>query len=204
VTPEALAARIGSLGVLPVVVLDDPARGVGIAQALAAGGLPCAEITLRTAGAADAIRAIAEAVPEVLVGAGTVVDPEQVDLAVASGARFLVSPGLDADIVRRAQEAGVPLIPGVATPSEALAALRWGIRVVKLFPAALLGGVPAVQALASVFPALRFIPTGGVRPADVPGYLAEPSVLAVGGSWLAPPGADMAGIRRLAEAAAAR
>jgi 2-dehydro-3-deoxyphosphogluconate aldolase / (4S)-4-hydroxy-2-oxoglutarate aldolase len=204
VTAATPAERIGALGVLPVLVLDDPARGVAVARALAAGGLPCAEVTLRTAGALDAIRAIADALPDVLVGAGTVVAPEQVDMAVAAGARFLVSPGLDADIVRRARSIGVPLIPGVATASEALAALRQGVQVVKLFPAAQLGGVAAVKALASVFPELRFIPTGGIGPADVGAYLAEPSVLAVGGSWLAPPDAEPARIQRLAAEAAAR
>jgi 2-dehydro-3-deoxyphosphogluconate aldolase / (4S)-4-hydroxy-2-oxoglutarate aldolase len=202
-TATALEARLRALGVVPVVVLEDPAQGVDIARALAAGGLPCAEITLRTPGAEEAIREIARAVPDVLVGAGTVVRPEQVNLAVAAGARFLVSPGLDANIVRRARRLGVPLIPGVATATEALAALLQGVRLVKLFPAELTGGVPAVRTLASVFAELRFVPTGGIAAVDVPAYLAEPSVLAVGGSWLVPPGADAARVERLAAEAAA-
>src|SRR3954466_10160464 len=157
-----LEARIRALGVVPVVVLEDAAHGVGIARALAAGGLPCAEITLRTPGAEQAIRAIARAVPDVLVGAGTVVRPEQVNLAVAAGAGFVVSPGLDERIVRRARRLGVPLIPGVATATEALAALAQDVHLVKLFPAALAGGVAAVRALAAVFTELRFVPTGGI------------------------------------------
>jgi len=202
-TSAEVTRRIGAFGVVPVIVVDDPGRAVGIAGALAAGGLPCAEITLRTPGAIKAIGAIAHAVPDVLVGAGTVIRPEQVDEAVAAGASFLVSPGIHSDVVRRARRVGVPLFPGVATASEALAALRQDVRVVKFFPAAVAGGLRAVQALASVFAELRFIPTGGLGPLELSAYLREPSVLAVGGSWLAPPGADDEQIERLAAEAAA-
>jgi 2-dehydro-3-deoxyphosphogluconate aldolase/(4S)-4-hydroxy-2-oxoglutarate aldolase len=200
---EAVASRIAALGILPIVVPDHEEGAVGVARALAAGGLPCAEVTLRTPGALAAIGAIARTLPDVLVGAGTVVHPDQVDAAVAAGARFLVSPGIDAELIRRARQAGVPVFPGVATPSEALAALRAGVRDVKLFPAALVGGVAAVRALAAVFAELRFIPTGGIGAGEAAAYLREPSVLAVGGTWLAPRGAGPADVERLATEAAA-
>jgi 2-dehydro-3-deoxyphosphogluconate aldolase/(4S)-4-hydroxy-2-oxoglutarate aldolase len=170
--------------VVPVVVVDDAAQGVGVATALRDGGLPVAEVTFRTAGARAAIEAIASEVPDVLVGAGTVVRPEQVDEAVAAGARFLVSPGLSAAVVRRAQELEVPILPGVATPSDIIAALDLGLDAVKLFPANVVGGPAAVKAFSAPFPGLRFVPTGGVGAANLLDYLALPSVLAAGGSWM--------------------
>ena len=170
--------------VVPVVVVDDAAQGVLVASALRDGGLPVAEVTFRTAGARAAIEAIAREVPDVLVGAGTVVTAAQVDEAVDPGARFLVSPGLSAAVVRRAQELGVPVVPGVATPSDVIAALDLGLDVVKLFPANVVGGPAAVKALSAPFPGLRFVPTGGVGAANLLDYLALPAVLAAGGSWM--------------------
>ncbi|QUB98156.1 MULTISPECIES: bifunctional 4-hydroxy-2-oxoglutarate aldolase/2-dehydro-3-deoxy-phosphogluconate aldolase [Cellulosimicrobium] len=170
--------------VVPVVVVDDAAQGVLVASALRDGGLPVAEVTFRTAGARAAIEAIAREVPDVLVGAGTVVTAAQVDEAVDAGARFLVSPGLSAAVVRRAQELGVPVVPGVATPSDVIAALDLGLDVVKLFPANVVGGPAAVKAFSAPFPGLRFVPTGGVGAANLLDYLALPAVLAAGGSWM--------------------
>lgn len=170
--------------VVPVVVVDDAAQGVLVASALRDGGLPVAEVTFRTAGARAAIEAIAREVPDVLVGAGTVVTAAQVDEAVDAGARFLVSPGLSAAVVRRAQELGVPVVPGVATPSDVIAALDLGLDVVKLFPANVVGGPAAVKAFSAPFPGLRFVPTGGVSAANLLDYLTLPAVLAAGGSWM--------------------
>jgi 2-dehydro-3-deoxyphosphogluconate aldolase/(4S)-4-hydroxy-2-oxoglutarate aldolase len=170
--------------VVPVVVVDDAEQGVLVATALRDGGLPVAEVTFRTAGARAAIEAIAREVPDVLVGAGTVVNAAQVDEAVEAGARFLVSPGLSAAVVRRAQELGVPVLPGVATPSDVIAALDLGLDAVKLFPANVVGGPAAVKAFSAPFPGLRFVPTGGVSAANLLDYLALPSVLAAGGSWM--------------------
>ncbi|WP_454728902.1 bifunctional 4-hydroxy-2-oxoglutarate aldolase/2-dehydro-3-deoxy-phosphogluconate aldolase [Cellulosimicrobium protaetiae] len=170
--------------VVPVVVVDDAEQGVLVASALRDGGLPVAEVTFRTAGARAAIEAIAREVPDVLVGAGTVVNAAQVDEAVEAGARFLVSPGLSVDVVRRAQEVGVPILPGVATPSDIIAALDLGLGAVKLFPANVVGGPAAVKAFSAPFPGLRFVPTGGVSAANLLDYLALPSVLAAGGSWM--------------------
>ena len=170
--------------VVPVVVVDDAEQGVLVASALREGGLPVAEVTFRTAGARAAIAAIAREVPDVLVGAGTVVNAAQVDEAVEAGARFLVSPGFSAAVVRRAQEVGVPVLPGVATPSDVIAALDLGLDAVKLFPANVVGGPAAVKAFSAPFPGLRFVPTGGVSAANLLDYLALPSVLAAGGSWM--------------------
>ena len=170
--------------VVPVVVVDDAEQGVLVASALRDGGLPVAEVTFRTAGARAAIEAIAREVPDVLVGAGTVVNAAQVDEAVEAGARFLVSPGLSAAVVRRAQGVGVPVLPGVATPSDVIAALDLGLDAVKLFPANVVGGPAAVKAFSAPFPGLRFVPTGGVSAANLLDYLALPSVLAAGGSWM--------------------
>jgi 2-dehydro-3-deoxyphosphogluconate aldolase / (4S)-4-hydroxy-2-oxoglutarate aldolase len=177
--------RIGSYGVVPVVVLDDVDAAPSLGEALVAGGLACAEITFRTSAAAGAIELLA-ADSRLTVGAGTVLDPLQVDRAVAAGAQFIVSPGLDLDVARRCRELDVPLVPGIATATEAMAAIREGLSTVKLFPAEALGGIRIVQALAAPFAGLRFIPTGGIGLAQLPAYARHPAVLAVGGSWIAP------------------
>jgi len=189
---DAVTATIQRLGILPVVVADDPGSAPPLAAALMAGGLPVAEVTFRTAGAAGVLRAMA-AHPGLLVGAGTVVTVAQVDLAVDAGARFVVSPGLDARVVRRCQELGLPVFPGVATATEIQAALGCGVSTVKFFPAEPLGGAATVAALAAPYGGVRFIPTGGIGPAQAGRYLALKAVLAVGGSWMVPTAAIAAG-----------
>jgi 2-dehydro-3-deoxyphosphogluconate aldolase / (4S)-4-hydroxy-2-oxoglutarate aldolase len=168
---------------VPVVVLDDPARAKPLAQALAAGGLPVAEVTLRTPKAGDALSAMAED-PGMTVGAGTVISEAQVDAAVAAGARFVVCPGYSRAVVNRCRDLNVPVLPGVATSSDLIAAVDAGLTTVKLFPAEPLGGIPMLRALAAVFPQARFVPTGGISVANAAAYLAEPAVLAIGGSWM--------------------
>jgi len=151
---------------------------------LQAAGLPCAEVTFRTPAAADAIRALRDACPELLVGAGTILRPEQVDAALAAGAAFLVAPGLNPRVVDRARERGVPMVPGVATPTEIEGALAVGLETLKFFPAEVTGGVAFLGAVAPVYPTVRFLPTGGIDPSNVAAYLARPNVLACGGSWM--------------------
>ncbi|GAB3161073.1 bifunctional 4-hydroxy-2-oxoglutarate aldolase/2-dehydro-3-deoxy-phosphogluconate aldolase [Myceligenerans halotolerans] len=181
---QSVLERLGRARVVPVVVVDDAEQGLGVARALDDGGLPVAEVTFRTSGARAAIEAITDRYPGMLVGAGTVVNPRQVEEAVAAGASFLVSPGLSAPVVRAAQEAGVPILPGVATASDIMAALDLGITTVKLFPAGVVGGPGAIKALSAPFGQVQFVPTGGVSASNLPEYLALPSVLAVGGSWM--------------------
>ncbi len=178
--------------IVPVVVADSAAQGDFIADALARGGLAVAEVTFRTAAAPDAIAAMA-ARGDVLVGAGTVVSPDQVDTAVAAGARFIVSPGFRRDIAERAREHEVAFIPGAVTATEIMAALEAGVHTVKFFPAETSGGIAALRALAAPFGAVSFLPTGGVGPSNLADYLAHPRVLAVGGSWMLPARAVAAG-----------
>ncbi|WP_203753427.1 bifunctional 4-hydroxy-2-oxoglutarate aldolase/2-dehydro-3-deoxy-phosphogluconate aldolase [Cellulomonas chitinilytica] len=177
--------RLSAHRLVPVVVLDDAAHAAGLADALVAGGLPVAEVTFRTAAAPDAIRAMADR-GDVLVGAGTVLTPAQVDQAVAAGASFVVSPGTSRAVVERCQEHGVLALPGAVTASEVMAALELGVTTVKFFPAGTSGGAPAIAALAAPFGDVGFVPTGGVGPGNLHEYLAIPSVRAVGGSWMVP------------------
>lgn len=178
--------------IVPVVVCTDPARAAGLAEALVLGGLPVAEVTLRTPAALEAIRAMA-AHGGVLVGAGTVRTAAQVDQAADAGAAFVVSPGLDAGVVHRAGERGLDVLPGCVTPTEIMAALALGVSTVKFFPAATYGGPAALRALSGPFGEVRFVPTGGVGPANLAEYLAVPAVAAVGGSWMVPATAVDAG-----------
>jgi 2-dehydro-3-deoxyphosphogluconate aldolase/(4S)-4-hydroxy-2-oxoglutarate aldolase len=180
-TLDLIAAR----GVVPVVVIDDWEAAPALGEALMAAGLPLAEITLRTGAAVRAAELLARD-PRFTVGAGTVLTPADVDRAVAAGARFIVSPGFDAEVVRRCRELGAAVIPGIATPSEAMAALREGLGIVKLFPAGPLGGTRWLDALAAPFPGLRFVPTGGIGPSELAQYARHSAVAAVGGSWIAP------------------
>jgi 2-dehydro-3-deoxyphosphogluconate aldolase / (4S)-4-hydroxy-2-oxoglutarate aldolase len=182
--PMTVLDHIAAAGVLPVVVLDDPAAAGPLGAALCAGGLPCVEVTFRTTAAEQAIAVLA-ADADILVGGGTIVEPEQVDRAVDAGARFVVSPGFDRRVVERCQALGVPVVPGVATATEVMAAMRAGLDVVKLFPVGALGGLAMVRALGAPFPRVRFLPTGGIGEQDVASYLGHPAVLAVGGSWVA-------------------
>lgn len=179
--------RIAGLGVVPVVVIEDATDAVALAQALLAGGLPVAELTFRTQAAVEAIRAVTHGCPDVLVGAGSVLLPEQVDAAVEAGARFIVSPGIDEEVVRRAQHHGVAALPGCAVPSDLMRARRLSLDVVKFFPSETLGGLTMLKAIAAPFPGLRFVPTGGIEAANMGSYLADPRVLAVGGSWMVRP-----------------
>lgn len=190
--------------VVPVVVLDDLEAAVPVARALADGGVPVVELTLRTPVALDAIRRIADEVPEVVVGAGTIVDPGQAKLAADAGARFLVSPGSTPRLLDEMAATGLPFLPGVATVSEMLALLERGITEMKLFPAEAVGGRALLTAVASPVSAARFCPTGGITSASAPEYLALPNVGCVGGSWLTPGDAvaagDWARVRDLAAA----
>jgi 2-dehydro-3-deoxyphosphogluconate aldolase / (4S)-4-hydroxy-2-oxoglutarate aldolase len=168
---------------LPVVVIDDARSAPPLAAALQRGGLRCAEITLRTAAAEAAVRAMA-ADPGIVVGAGTVLNAAQAARAIDAGARYIVTPGFSLPVVRHCQARSVPVFPGVATASELMAALDEGIETVKFFPAEPLGGVPMLKALAAPFAMMRFIPTGGITAANLGGYLRHPAVLAAGGSWM--------------------
>jgi 2-dehydro-3-deoxyphosphogluconate aldolase/(4S)-4-hydroxy-2-oxoglutarate aldolase len=208
--PPAPVPSVLALGpVLPVVVLDDdlgPGAAVPLARALVAGGLSAVEITLRTGGAVEAVRRIAAEVPEAVVGAGTVLTPEQAAAARDAGARFLVSPGCTDRLLAAAREAGVPLLPGVSTASEVMALLERGVTEMKFFPARAAGGPAYLKALASPLPRARFCPTGGIGPDSAADYLALPNVACVGGSWMLPPDAvrarDWGRIERLAREAA--
>ena len=192
--------RLAAHRLVPVVVLDDAAHADALAQALVDGGLPVAEVTFRTAAAADAIRAIA-ARGDVLVGAGTVLTPQQVDTAVAAGASYVVSPGTSRAVVERCQEHGVLALPGAVTATEVQAALELGLSTVKFFPAGTSGGAKAVAALAAPFGDVGFVPTGGIGLSNLAEYLALPSVRAVGGSWMVPRelvrGGDFGAVRDL-------
>ncbi|WP_263427480.1 bifunctional 4-hydroxy-2-oxoglutarate aldolase/2-dehydro-3-deoxy-phosphogluconate aldolase [Nocardioides mangrovi] len=178
---------------MPVVVIDDVDHAVPVARALVTGGLPAIELTLRTPVALEAIRAISAEVPEILVGAGTIVAPGQAKLAADAGAQFLVSPGTTVQLLHAMQETGLPFLPGTATVSEVLAALEAGCTELKFFPAEASGGTAYLKSLASPVPTARFCPTGGITPASAPSYLALPNVGCVGGSWLTPADALAAG-----------
>lgn len=183
--PQQILDRLAAARLVPVVVLDDAAHADPLAAALVAGGLPVAEVTFRTAAAADSIRAMA-ARGDIILGAGTVLTPAQVDLAVDAGASYVVSPGLSRAVVERCQEHGVLVLPGGVTATEIQAALELGLSTVKFFPAGTSGGAAAIKALAAPFGDVRFVPTGGVGPANLHEYLAIPAVAAVGGSWMVP------------------
>lgn len=172
--------------VIPVVVLDDAADAVPLARALVAGGLPAIEVTLRTPAALDAIRAIADGVPDAVVGAGTVLTPAAVTDSVAAGARFLVSPGWTDTLLTAMRVSGVPFLPGVSTTSEVVALLERGVTEMKFFPAEAAGGTAYLKSLSSPLPQATFCPTGGITAESAPSYLALPNVRCVGGTWMLP------------------
>lgn len=172
--------------VIPVVVVHDAADAVPIAKALVDGGLPVIELTLRTPAALEAIKRIANEVPEILVGAGTIIDTQQPQQAVANGAQFLVSPGSTPALLEAMRDSGLPHLPGVSTVSEVLQLLEYGYTELKFFPAEPAGGAPYLRAIHSPVPAARFCPTGGITPANMGDYLASSNVGCVGGSWLTP------------------
>jgi len=196
---------LGLAPVIPVVVVEDAAGAVPMARALAAGGLPAIEVTLRTPAALEAIRRISGEVPEAIVGAGTVIGATQIDAAREAGARFLVSPGTTPALLRELSAGELAFLPGVATASEVVALLERGITAAKLFPAEAVGGRALLRAFAGPFAQMRFCPTGGITAETAPGYLALANVACVGGSWLVPPDAvaagDWARVEQLARAA---
>ncbi len=188
--------------VIPVLVVDDVAHAVPIAQALVAGGLPALEVTLRTACALDVIREMKQ-VPGAVVGAGTVLNPRELDAALEAGAEFIVSPGLTADLGKAAIAAGVPFLPGTANASDVMLGLDLGLTRFKFFPAEASGGIKALSAIAAPFGMAKFCPTGGITPETAPNWLALDAVLCVGGSWMVPKGApDVAKIEAAARQAA--
>ena len=205
-TPSELSL-LSRVPVVPVVVVDDPAHAVPVARALVAGGLPVIELTLRTPVALDAIRAIASEVPEILVGAGTIVTPGLAKEALDAGAQFLVSPGSTPSLLGAMADTGLPFLPGTATVSEVLAVLEAGYTELKFFPAEASGGAAFLKSVAAPVPAARFCPTGGITAATAASYLALPNVGCVGGSWLTPADAlasgDWGRVTELARAAAA-
>lgn len=178
--------RLANSGVVPVVVLDDAANAVPTAKALLAGGIDVMEITFRTAAAADSIRAVANECPDMLVGAGTVITLDQCRLAVECGAKFIVAPGYDDEVVAWCIENNVAVTPGCVTPTEIMAAMKRGLKVLKFFPANVYGGLTALKALAGPFGGIKFIPTGGVNNDNIGEFAASPYVHAVGGSWICP------------------
>ncbi len=183
---ENLIKTISKIGVIPVIVIEDANDAVPLARALLEGGLPAAEVTFRTAAAAEAIQRIAAAFPEMTVAAGTVLTPEQADLAMRSGAKFLVSPGLSPKTVAHCKEKGYPIIPGVVTPSEVELALSFGLQYLKFFPAEAAGGAKMIRAMSAPYTGVRFMPTGGIGVSNLREYFDVKSVYACGGSWMVP------------------
>ena len=181
-----VSERLAASAVVPVVVLDDAKDAVATAKALLAGGVDVMEITFRTAAAADSIKAVAESCPDMCVGAGTVITLEQCKKAVDCGAKFIVSPGFDEEVVRWCVENGIAVTPGCVTPTEIMAAMKLGLNVVKFFPAGVYGGLSAMKALSGPFGGIKFIPTGGVNGQNIGEFIAAPFIHAVGGSWVCP------------------
>ena len=175
---------IENSGIIPVVVLDDAAKAVPLAKGLLAGGINICEITFRTAAAEEAIRQIALNVPDMIVGAGTVITKEQAKAATDAGAKFIVSPGSDLEVIRYAKELGVYMLPGAVTPTEVMQLIKEDIKVIKFFPAENYGGLKTIKALSAPFPNLKFVPTGGVSLSNLTTYLEFDKIAAVGGSWL--------------------
>ena len=181
---STVAEKIAGFGVVPVVVLEDVKDAAPLAKALVEGGLPCAEVTFRTAAAEESIRVMTTEYPDMFVGAGTVLTIEQVDRAVAAGAKFIVSPGFDPEIVDYCLEKEIPVFPGCFTPSEVAQAVKRGLKVVKFFPAEQFGGVATIKAMAAPYVGLKFMPTGGVSAKNLESYLSCDKIIACGGSWM--------------------
>lgn len=181
---NTISKTIQEMGVVPVVVLNDAKDAKPLAQALCEGGLPCAEVTFRTEAAEESIRLMTECYPDMFVGAGTVLTTEQVDRAVNAGAKFIVSPGFDPEIVDYCLEKNIPIYPGCITPSEVAQAVKRGLEVVKFFPAEQFGGVSTIKALAAPYVGVKFMPTGGVNAKNLDNYLSCDKIVACGGSWV--------------------
>jgi len=188
-----LLEKLGGLGVVPVVKIERAEDAVELGRALLAGGLPCAEITFRTAAAEEAIRQISSSLPEVIVGAGTVLSVDQADKAVSAGARFIVCPGFNQKVVDWCLQTKIPVTPGVMTPTEIDMALDRGLRILKFFPAEAIGGIAVLKAISAPYGGVKFIPTGGINQNNLADYLALPSVHCCGGSWLVKAGLISAG-----------
>ena len=178
------AEKFAQLGVVPVVVLEDAKDAAPLAKALVEGGLPCAEVTFRTDAAEESIKIMASEYPDMFVGAGTVLTIDQVDRAVAAGAKFIVSPGFDPEVVDYCLSKDIPVFPGCITPSEVAQAVKRGLKVVKFFPAEQFGGVATIKAMAAPYVGLKFMPTGGVNAKNLENYLSCDKIVACGGSWM--------------------
>lgn len=185
--------QIEKIGIVPVVVLEEAKDAEPLAKALCEGGLPCAEVTFRTDAAEESIRIMTEKFPEMLVGAGTVLTTEQVNRAVEAGAKFIVSPGINPNVVKYCIQRGIPVTPGTANPSNIETALELGLDVVKFFPAEPLGGLKMIKAMAAPYVGVKFMPTGGINATNVREYLAYDRILACGGSWMVKDGLIKAG-----------
>lgn len=181
---STVTEKISTLGVVPVVVLEDAKDAAPLAKALVEGGLPCAEVTFRTDAAEESIKIMTSEYPDMFVGAGTVLTIEQVDRAVAAGAKFIVSPGFDPEIVDYCLSKEIPVFPGCITPSEVAQAVKRGLKVVKFFPAEQFGGVATIKAMAAPYVGLKFMPTGGVSAKNLESYLSCDKIVACGGSWM--------------------
>ena len=199
--------QVAACGVVPVVVLEDAEQAVPTAKALLAGGINAMEITFRTAAAKDSIAKVAREVPEMIVGAGTVINVQQLHDALDAGAKFIVSPGTSEEVIAEAVKLNVPVAPGVVTPSEIMIGLKYGLKVFKFFPAESYGGLKTIKALCGPFPQIRFIPTGGINQNNAEEYFKNPKIVAVGGSWMVTKdmvvAGDFAGITEKSAAATA-
>ena len=181
---HAVLEELRKIGIIPVIKIDDAAKAVPLAKALIAGGIPCAEVTFRTAQGEEAMRLINKEVPGILLGAGTVLNTAQVDKAIAAGAKFIVSPGFNPKTVSYCVEKGIPITPGCSNPSDIEMALEYGLDVVKFFPAEQAGGLEYIKAIAAPYTTMSFIPTGGINAQNVAKYIAYEKILACGGSWM--------------------
>jgi 2-dehydro-3-deoxyphosphogluconate aldolase/(4S)-4-hydroxy-2-oxoglutarate aldolase len=184
--PSPLVDRLTQLKIVPVIVIDDPSAASPLATALVDGGLPCAEVTFRTAAAGEALRAMSDSSPDLLLGAGTVLSVAQAREARSAGAMFIVAPGFSPAVVDHCLDHGIPVFPGVCTPTDIEAALAKGLTTVKFFPAEPIGGLKYLKAIAAPYTMMRFIPTGGINADNLRSYLAFDRVIACGGSWMAP------------------
>ncbi|MEL0607228.1 bifunctional 4-hydroxy-2-oxoglutarate aldolase/2-dehydro-3-deoxy-phosphogluconate aldolase [Vibrio echinoideorum] len=204
---KTIEQRLRNIRIVPVIAINDVAQAVPLAKVLVENGLPCAEVTFRTEAAAESIRLMREAYPELLIGAGTVLTTEQVDTAIDAGVDFIVSPGLNPITVKYCQQRGIVIVPGVNNPSLVEQAMEMGLKTLKFFPAEPSGGVAMLKALTAVYP-VNFMPTGGVSPTNVESYLALKSVVACGGTWMVPTDkmdkGDWDGIAKLVRAIGSR
>ncbi len=182
---QSILDQFYEIGIIPVLEIDSVQGAVPLAEALLAGGLPVAEVTMRTGAAVESIRIIANEVPQIMVGAGTVTSRDQAEAARDAGAQYLVSPGIVEEVVVWAQENQIPMIAGAVTPTEIMHGIRLGLHVLKFFPAETMGGLKAIESMSDPFPGVRFIPTGGIRPENASQYLQHERIHAVGGSWMA-------------------